>query len=78
MKYIKRESTFDIGKIEPADRTCGQQAESVEKVPSDFSDKRIAACRNALAVRQRRTTRTFAGREVFSPTHMSPEKTNFI
>ena len=29
----------------------------------------IAACRSALA-----SARTFASREVFSPTHMSPEK----
>ena len=33
-----------------------------------------AARRSALAVRRRRTTRTFASRKVFSPTHMSPEK----
>jgi hypothetical protein len=36
--------------------------------------EKAAACRSALVVRQRRTTRTFAGRNVFSPTHMSPEK----
>ena len=29
---------------------------------------------SALAVRRRRTTRTFAGREVFSSPHMSPKK----
>ena len=33
-----------------------------------------AARRSALAVRQRRTTRTFASREVFLPTYMPPAK----
>ena len=32
----------------------------------------------ALVVRFQRTTRTLAGREVFFPTYMPPEKTNFI
>ena len=32
----------------------------------------------ALAVRLRRPTRTLFGREVFSPTHRSPGKTDFI
>ena len=41
-----------------------------------FSDKRITARCSALHVRRRLTFRTFAGREMFSPTHMSPEKTN--
>ena len=39
-----------------------------------LSFEKAAARRSALAVRQRRTTRTFASRKVFSPTHMSPEK----
>ncbi len=29
---------------------------------------------SARAVRRRQTARTFAGRDVFSPPHMSPEK----
>ena len=39
-----------------------------------LSFEEAAARRSALAVRRWRTTRTFASRNVFSPTHMSPEK----
>ena len=39
-----------------------------------LSFERAAARRSALAVRRWRTTRTFASREVFSPTYTPPEK----
>ena len=40
--------------------------------PTDQRDLRPDC--SARAVRRRRTARTFAGRAVFSPPHMSPEK----
>jgi len=48
-----------------------------KKWQSHFFEK-DAACCSALIIRWERTIRTFAGRDVFSPTHMSPEKTNLI
>ena len=41
-----------------------------------LSFEKPAARGSALVVHLWRTTRTFASREVFSPTHMSPEKMN--
>jgi len=41
-----------------------------------FFDKGVAACRSALSVRLRQTENTFAGRDVFFPTYMPPEKTD--
>jgi len=49
---------------------------SLSKKAKPFPTK-DAACCSARIVRQGRTIRTFTGREVFSPTHMSPEKINF-
>ncbi len=43
-----------------------------------FSDGESCGLMRALVVRLRRPTRTLFGREVFSPTHRSPGKTDFI
>jgi len=66
-------------------RTAKRKKGTASAVPSRLSKKwqshffeKDAACRSALIVRWGRTIRTFAGRDVFSPTHMSPEKTNLI
>ncbi len=40
--------------------------------------QKVAACHSARTVRRRRPIRTFTGRDVCSPTHMSPENMEFI
>ena len=48
---------------------------SSKKVVIPLFSRGVAACCSALVARCKRITRTFAGRYVFSPTHMSRSKT---
>ena len=70
-----------------AERKSPVRADGAERVKKSIFDtlsnethvvglsfERAAARGSALIVRLRRTIRTFASRDVFSPTHMSPAK----
>ena len=68
------EHWYDLSGKKTTQAAPGRLRCQTVKKAKGFFDKGLAACRSAGTVRHGRTVPTFAGRDVFSPTYMPPEK----